>query len=198
MSKSENELKKFRKKRNVITEKTLNLPIVEFLEYCYKNCTPSKYGQVVPKKIVVDSKHKIVELSPTLDRGDLHINYKLFLENKISIMNMNGKYSITNIRGWQKLDYFLLCFVDNRNNVLVPHFYCVPKKTITNNPHITLTPMNNSSSRNLHNTYVGMRTSVSHDDLNWLFKKDNVLNGTSYKHLLSFINSTFLKIKTQK
>ena len=195
MSKSENELKKFRKKRNVITEKTLNLPIVEFLEYCYKNCTPSKYGQIVPKKIVRDSNHKITELSPTLDRGDFHINYKIFIEKKISFRNMNGKYSITNIRGWQKLDYFLLCFVDENTK---PYFYCVPKKTITDNPHITLTPMNNSSSRNIHNTYVGMRTSISHDDLNWLFKNENVLKGTTYKHLLSFINQTFLKIKTSK
>jgi len=195
MSKLKSDLKKFRKTRNVITEKTLNLPIVEFLTYCYRNCTPSKYGQIFPKKIVKDSNHKITELSSTLDRGDFHINYKVFLESKISFMNMNGKYSITNIRGWQKLNYFLLCFVDAN---MEPYIYCVPKKTITDNPHITLTPMNNSASRNEHNTYVGMRTSVSHDDLNWLFKKDNVLKGTSYKHLLSFINSTFLKIKTTK
>ena len=194
MSKLEN----FRKKRNVVTEKTFDLPINEFLDYCYQNCTPSKYGQVLPKKIIRDSNYKITELSPTLDRGDLHINLKIFLENKISIMNMNGKYSITNIRGWQDLDYFLLCFVDNRSNTMIPYFYCVPKKVITNNSHITLTPMNNSFSRNLHNTYVGMRTSISHDDLNWLFKKHSVLKGTSYKHLLSFINTTFLKIKTQK
>lgn len=195
MSKLEN----FKKKRNVITEKTLSLPVGEFLEYCYQNCTPSKYGQVFPKKIIKDSNYKITELSPTLDRGDLHINLKVYFENKISIMNMNGKYSITNIRGWQKLDYFLLCFVDNRSpKKLIPYFYCVPKKIITENSHLTLTPMNNSSSRNEHNMYVGMRTSINHDDLNWLFKKHNVLKGTSYKHLLSFINSTFLKIKTTK
>ena len=62
MSKLKSDLKKFRKTRNVITEKTLNLPIVEFLTYCYRNCTPSKYGQIFPKKIVKDSNHKITEL----------------------------------------------------------------------------------------------------------------------------------------
>jgi hypothetical protein len=195
MSKTETDLNKFKKRRNVITEKTLGLPIVDFLKYCYQNCTPSKYGQIFPKKVVKDSNNKITELSPTLDRGDIHINYKVFLEGKISFMNMNGKYSITNIRGWQKLDYFLLCFVDDN---IQPHFYCVPKKTITDNPHITLTPMNNSASRNIHNTYVGMRTSINQDDLNWLFKKNNVLKGTSYKHLLSFIDKTFIQIKSTK
>jgi hypothetical protein len=188
-------LKKFTEKRNVITEKILNLPIEKFFEYCYRNCTPSKYGQVFPKKLIKDSKNKISELSPTLDRGDLHMNYKKFLENKVSIRNKNGKYSITNIRGWQKLDFFILCFVDNN---MESRFYCVPKNTITNNPHLTLTPMNNSSTINCHNTYVGMRTSVNHDDLSWLFKKDSLLKGTTYKHLMSFINSQYLLNKTTK
>jgi len=181
--------------RNKITNKTFNLPMDEFLIEIYNNCTPSKYGQVIPKKIVNDMQGKIKELPSTLDRGDLHINYKLFFEGKISFRNMNGKYSITNIRTWQKLNYFLLCFVDTN---MEPHYYCVPKNTITDNPHITLSAMNNPKSRNEHNKYVGMRTSISHDNLDWLFKKENVLKGTSYKHVLSFINSTYLKIKIKK
>jgi len=43
-----------------------------------------------------------------------------------------------------------------------------------------------------------MRTSVNEYDLAWLFKEQNVLKGTTYKHLISFINSLYLKIKTSK
>ena len=39
---------------------------------------------------------------------------------------------------------------------------------------------------------------LTFNNLDWLFKKENVLKGTSYKHVLSFINSTYLKIKIKK
>ena len=197
MTKQEKEIKKIRSTRNKITEKTLNLPIEEFLQKCYQDCTPGKYGQVFPKKIINDNHQKIKDVPSTLDRGDLHINYKQFFEAKISFKNKNGKYSITNIRPWQKLNYFILCFVDADNNCK-PSFYCIPKNILTDNPQIHLTGMNNSKSINSYNTYVGMRTSINEYDLSWLFKEHNVLKGTTYKHLTSFINSLYLKIKTSK
>ena len=197
MTKQEKEIKKIRSTRNKITDKTLNLPIEEFLQKCYQDCTPGKYGQVFPKKIINDNNQKIKDVPPTLDRGDLHINYKQFFEAKISFKNKNGKYSITNIRPWQRLNYFILGFVDTDNNCK-SSFYCIPKNILTDNPQIHLTGMNNSKSINSYNTYVGMRTSINEYDLSWLFKEHNVLKGTAYKHLTSFINSLYLKIKTTK
>ena len=172
--------------RNKITAKTFDLPMEDFLMEIYNNCTPNKYGQVIPKKIVHDLSSKIRELSPLLDRGDLHINYKIYFEAKISFRNMNGKYSITNIRSWQKLDYYILCFIDTEDN-FTPYFFCVPPKAIVENPAIRLNGMNNSSKINAQNTYVGKRTAIAQDDIFWLFKKHSVLKGTTYKHLLSFI-----------
>lgn len=180
--------KKTKEKRNILSQKTISLPIWEFLLECYNNCTPNKYGQVFVKKVILDSKGVIKELSPSLDRGDLHVNFKKYLEGKISYKNMNGKYSITNIRPWQLLDYFILCFVDTEDD-FKPYFYCVPKDVITNNPCIHLNGMNNPSKINQYNRYVGMRTSIGGDDLEWLFKKHNVLKGTTYKHFLTFIKT---------
>jgi len=197
MSKLQNEVKKIRSTRNKVTEKTFELPITEFLLECYKNCTPSKYGEVFPKKIVIDTNNKVREISSTLDRGDIHINYKVFFEAKISYTNKNGKYSITNIRPWQELNYYILCFV-NLEGDCKPEFYCVPNKVVVDNPNIHLTGMNNSSKINSHNTYVGMRVSISQPQISWLFKKHNVLGGTTYKHLTHFINLTYNKFKTPK
>ncbi len=188
MSKLLTRVKKMKEKRNKVTYETFELPIWEFLMECYETCTPNKYGEVFTKKIIHDSNGKIKELSPKLDRGDLHMNLKKFFEGKISYKNINGKYSITNIRPWQELNYFILCFVDTEDN-FKPHFYCVPKDAITNNPRVHLTGMNNQSKINQYNRYVGMRASISSDDIDWLFKKVSVLKGTNYKNLLSFIKN---------
>ena len=174
--------------RNKITNKTFNLPMDEFLMEIYNNCTPNKYGQVIPKKIVNDMQGKIKELPSTLDRGDLHINYKSFFEGKISFRNMNGKYSITNIRTWQKLNYYILCFVDTQDN-FTSYFFCIPPKALIDNPAIHLSDMNSLSKINKQHVFVGKRTAVAADDLMWLFKKHNLSKGTTYKHLLTFIKS---------
>jgi len=180
--------KEVKKNRNNISLNTFKLPIWDFLIECYTTCTPNKYGQVFPKKISFDSHYRVKELSSDMDRGDLHSNYKTFFEGKISFKNKNGNYSITNIRSWQELDYFILCFVNTENN-LTPKFYCVPKDVVTNNPFIKLTGMNNKKNINEHNRYVGMRASISQSDIDVIFKRANVLKGTNYKNLLTFIKN---------
>jgi hypothetical protein len=194
MSKLLTRVKKTKERRNKITEKIFALPIEEFLMECYDRCTPNMYGNAFPKKIVSDSNGKIRELSPTLDRGDLHLAYRLYFEGKISYKNISGKYSLTNLRVWQDLDYYIMCFVDTENN-FTPHFYCVPPKAIFENPHIHHTGMNNSMNINKHNVFVPTRVTINSDDLNWLFKKYSVLKGTTYKHLMSFINSQYKQLK---
>jgi|LauGreDrversion4_2_1035121.scaffolds.fasta_scaffold194705_2 hypothetical protein len=180
------EVKKKQEKRNIITETDYQLKMSDFILKIYNVCTPSKYGAVFPGKIQQDVGHYLKSVSMKLNRGDLHIHYKKFFEVKISYLNQKDKYSITNIRDWQDLDYFILCFV---NGKFKPSFYCVPKKVVTDNPKITLTGMNNSKEVNSYNTYVGKRTSIDSVDIDWLFKKQNVLKGTSYTHLLSFIKT---------
>lgn len=197
MSKLLNEVKKVNEKRNITSIKTYHLPMEKFLMEIYINCAPCTYGSLFPKKILHDLHGKIVSVSPTSDRGDLRMNYKIYYETKISYRGKSGKYNLTNLRDWQKLDYFIFCFVDTQDN-FTPHFYCVPVDTIFDNPCITLTAMNNTSTSNKNNERVGKRTTINPDDLNWLFKKDNKLKGTTYKHLTSFINRQFTKLKTLK
>lgn len=176
--------------RNVFTNDDMNLPMDDFLMKSYNVCTPNKYGDLFSKKVIHDSKNIIKELSPTLDRGDCHIKYQTYFECKVSFRNKSGKYSITNIRNWQKFDYFILCFVDTFDN-FKSHFYCVSKETITGNPCINLNAMNNTNEINLKNTYVGMRTNINEIDLDWLFKSKSELKGTTYKHLQNFIKQKY-------
>ena len=194
MSKLLKEVNEKRLTQNVFTDDDMNLPIGEFLMKSYSVCTPNKYGDLFPKKIILDSKGKLKELPSSLDRGDCHINFKKYFEGKISFRNKSGKYSITNIRDWQDFDYFVLCFVDTHDD-FKPYFYCVPKKTITDNPRISLNGMNNTNKINRSNTYVATRTNINEIDLSWLFKKDSVLKGTSYKHLQDFIKLTYNNLK---
>jgi hypothetical protein len=49
--------------------------------------------------------------------------------------------------------------------------------------------MNNQSELNSYNLYVGMRTTVAPENIDWLFKEHNMLKGSSYRNLLSFIKS---------
>jgi hypothetical protein len=193
MSKLLKEANEREAKKNVLTIKDYNLPFEEFVIKCRINCDHSKYGAAFPKKILHDDK-RMKEISPTLDKGDCHINYKKYFETKISYASKKGRYSINNIRAWQKFDYFVFCFVDTNDNYK-PHFYCLPKKVITENPCIHLTGMNNNAEINSKNKYVGMKATIKHDDLEWLFEEHNVLKGTEYKHLQSFINKINKKTK---
>ena len=184
------QVKNKQKKRNIITESDLKLKMSEFILKIYDVCTPNKYGNVFPEKIIHDVGPRLKKMSPKLDRGDLHINYKKFFEVKISYKNIGEKYSITNIRDWQDLNYFILCFVDEN---FKPKYYCVPKDVVTCNPKISLTGMNNSKTINSYNTYVGKRTTIDANDIDWLFKSNNVLKGTTYTNLINFLKSPNIK-----
>lgn len=185
-------VKKKQKIRNILTEKDYKMCMEDFIMRIYEICTPNKYGESFPDKLVIDMGPKLKKMPRSMDRGDLHVNYKCFMEVKISYIDLKGSYSITNIRDWQLLDYFILCFVDGGFN---PSFYCVPKKLITDNHNIKLTGMNNSKNINLSNKYVGKRTTINSENIKWLFKTKNVLGGTKYKHLSIFIKNLINKKK---
>lgn len=187
-------VKKKQKVRNILTEKDYKMCMEDFIMRIYEICTPNKYGDSFPEKLVFDVGPMLKKMPRALDRGDLHVNYKCFMEAKISYIDLKGSYSITNIRDWQLLDYFILCFVDGGFRA---SFYCVPKKLITDNNNIKLTGMNNSKKINSSNMYVGKRTTIKSGDINWLFKTDNILGGTTYKHLFTFLKNLTIK-KTKK
>lgn len=181
-----------RKVRNIITVNDYNLPMEDYILKIYDTCTPNKYGDSFPTKIQHDIGAGLNTMQRSMDRGDLHINYKKYFEAKMSYIDMKGNYSITNIRDWQLLDYFILCFV---NEEFVATYYCVPKNVIVDNHRIHLTGMNNSSVINSFNKYVGKRTTINSNDIEWLFKKSNVLKGTTYKHLTNFLKTQINKLK---
>jgi hypothetical protein len=175
-----------RKTRNILNEKDFSLSMEDFILKIYTVCTPNLYGDSFPKKIQLDLFDVVKSVSSSLDRGDLHVNYKKFIECKISFLNANNSYSIANIRDWQLLDYFILCFVDHN---FKSSFYCVDKKVITENPRVLLTGMNNSGTINSFNKYVGKRTSIRKDEVDYILKQNNLLNGTSYRNLISFLKT---------
>jgi hypothetical protein len=177
------------------TEKTVR-DFVDFLRG--QTCSPPDYNENVllrALEITNNSKHYTIPL--VVGRRIAQI---IFFETGPIVdadYSKTGKYNLTNLRDWQKLNYFILCFVDTQDN-FKPHFYCIPQTTMFDNPCISLTAMNNTASANRYNKNVGTRTTVNAEDLNWLFKKDNVLKGTSYKHLTSFIKSQYTKLKNSK
>lgn len=176
-----------KKKKNVLPTDILESTIGEYLKEIYDSCTPSFYGDQLPKKIVWDTFGQLKFVPSCLSRGDLHKNYDKFFEVKISYISKNESYNITHIRPWQDFDYYLLCFVDLDKEMY--NFYCVSKEVITNNPELTLGEMNNPKELNEYNEYVGMRITIKSDDVEWLIGKHNVLDSTDYNSLLKFIST---------
>ena len=165
-----------------------DLPMDEFICGISYKCTPNVYGSLFPKKVCYDSDNGMVEVSPALELGDCRIGRTKYAELKISFISKQGTYSIRNIRGWQKFDYFILCFV-NSNDDFKAKYYCVMKEVITNNQSLKLSYQNGTKSSNMNNDKVGMSVSIKQEDVNFYFKEHNLLEGTSYRHVLKFIES---------
>lgn len=177
---------KKRETKNIVTDMDFDLSIEDFILKIYINCDPSKYGEAFQSYIKRNFFPKIRKISKDFNRGDLHIKYEKYFEVKISYLNMNGKYSITHIRDWQRFDYFILCFVDDNFN---PSFYCVPKNVVTKNEKLILNAMNCTKDINLKNTRIGKRTSPKLKDTKFIFKEKSILKGTTYNDLQNFIHS---------
>ena len=186
---SKNYLKEALERRSVLNKidaQDYDLKMDDFICHISKVCTPNKYGNLFPKKVCYDSKNVMVEVSSNEERGDCRIGKNKFAELKISFINKSNSYGIRNIRGWQEFDYFILCFVDAN---MKARFYCVKKEVITNNGALTLSYQNGTKQSNVNNDRVGMAVSIKDIDVNWHFKNHNLLDGTSYKHLLRFVAS---------
>lgn len=163
----------------------LKLPMDEFIVRAHEYI-PATYGKMICKKICYDSKSKMKEISSYEEMGDTIIQ-KSYYEVKVSFLNRSKRFSIKNIRTWQSFDYFILCLVDTTDFKYKAFYYCVPKSTIVNSPVLVLSAQNTTKISNEENKNVAMGTTVDLDDHAWLFKKDNVLKGNSYKDLLEYI-----------
>lgn len=164
----------------------LPFTIIEFLERCHEEI-PAVYGKLITKKIIEDSNFLMTPVSEFEERGDTTIGNNLYFEVKSSYLNKNGKFSIKNIRPWQSFDYFILCLVDTTEERYKPYFYCITKESLLNNPVLVFTGQNNTKISNEGNNRVALSTTFPMDDHSWLFKKENILEGTSYGDLMVFI-----------
>lgn len=176
--------KKKRDERNVIQEHEYRLPIKDFLMLSYIRCEPNVYGNKFVKKLTFDL--PILENVPKkLDLGDIAIGNKRYFECKISFGDENF-FNLRNIRGYQNFDYFIICFVDTYKN-FEPKFYCVPKEVITNNPLLHMSNMHGTVSANRKNTNILKSISIKKEDVETILEGHNLIKGTSYKRLLSFL-----------
>jgi len=192
-----------KKTLNKLTKEEMDLPMKDFIPCIYYNCSPNLYGVRFAKKILKESKGFLTETNQSMDNGDFMFfddttkTYK-YGEIKISYKGINGKYRVTNIRDHQRLDYFILCFVDTEND-FKPKYYVVPKEHVTNGTFFKLSAMNGTFIANMNNEVVPKSMTVSEDDVDWYFSQKNLLNGNTYSKLKSFItksvNNEYTKIK---
>lgn len=178
--------------RNTIHPADYDLDIEDFIPHIYSECTPNTYGKVFAKKVIIDSGDVLTETKNNSDIGDCeYYDYvkkkKVYSEIKISYRNKQGNYRITNIRDFQNFDYFIICLVDTYNG-FKPKFYMVPKNHITKSGFLTLTAMNNTKSSNSENKNVATSTTINEVNASWFLGKENILGGTSYKHLMKFFS----------
>lgn len=178
--------------QNEMSEHDFNTPLDEFVIRVHQNCYPNTYGKLFAKKLIKESDGGLVEVNQNLDLADCYFTtedfQRKFCEVKISYINKNGKYRITNIRGFQNFDFFILSFVDMTNSFKT-QYYVVPKEVVCSNPKIKLTAMNGTKIINSHNKYVPMSTTLSKMDIEWLFSRHNLLPNNRTKSLIKFVKS---------
>lgn len=180
-----------RKTLNKLTKEEMELPMKEFIPCLYYNCTPSSYGIQFGKRIIKESNGFLRPVHHSSDNGDFTFfdpisETNKYGEFKISFKGINGKYRITNIRDHQSFDYFILCFVDTEDN-FKPRFYVVPKEHVTDGNFFKLTAMNGTFMANLNNEVVPKAMTVNHEDMDWYFSQENIINGATYTKLKNFI-----------
>lgn len=181
--------------KNVISDECYKLNFEEFMVEIYNNCDPSMYGIYPVKKIEKDSEFKFLEISSDKNIGDAHINKTVFFEVKVSYLSKNSKkYNIKNIRKYQNIDYYLIVLVDAD---FKSHIYCVHKDIICNNPVVKLGFMSQTKEINLQNESPLYTTTINCDEVDWILGRRNVLGGTKYSDLMSFIEKTQQKNEVQ-
>ena len=151
---------------------------------------PAKYGPLIENKIIHELKAKKVKSDK--EKGDFRKD-KTFFEFKCSFLSKGKSYSITNIRDWHNFNYYVLCFIDVKNN-FTPNFYVINKKDILN---FSLRGMNGTVDSNTKNTNVGMRVTIQIGSKEMEKLNDmNLLKDKSFDSLNDFVSSFIMRRST--
>jgi len=103
----------------------------------------------------------------------------------------NKSFNIKNVRPWQDIDFYLICFIDCEND-FKPEFYCVKSKDLYSNFKMSDTngsTENNKGNEFIHKSINIKKNSEKHD----LLKSINKLDGNDFEHLIEY----FYKIKCE-
>tara|TARA_R110000824_G_scaffold105062_1_gene248845 strand:+ start:2281 stop:3246 length:966 start_codon:yes stop_codon:yes gene_type:complete len=210
-------------KRNQITSTEYRLPITEFLMELYLKCTPASYGKKFPLKLLGDCQRHDIYVRDIPDNencGDIRICYPmidgsspgwfdLFLGNatlneiseyrieiKTSYLTKNNIYNIKGIRLYQDFDFYLLCFIDCKDNFR-PRFTCIDKDVLQRSESITLTPLSGTKKSNLNNENIVYSATIKKDSFiddmlfDWVgaeISGYNLLKDDTYESLLAFLS----------
>jgi penicillin-binding protein-related factor A (putative recombinase) len=126
----------------------------------------------------------VEKVSASQGRGDFVFNNK-YTEVKVSFLSAKtDSYSITHLRLWQQINFYLFCFIDCNDN-FKPNFYLIDKNIINK---LKLGFMNGTPEANINNQNVELRATVKVDSDNMkVIKKFNLLNDTSIKSLKEYL-----------
>lgn len=159
-----------------------NLSLEDFICSSYLKLPPCSYGANIQERLRQEL--NVEKVKASFNMGDFKVRDKYF-ELKVSFLsNKNHSFNITHIRTWQRINYYLICFIDCENN-FTPNFYVIDKQSINK---FRLTPMNGTPQSNGHNFNIEMRTTVKNKSEQMrILKNANLLRDTSLQSLKSFL-----------
>lgn len=172
-------LDKFKSDRSV----DYSLSIEDFICQCYVKLTPNTYGTSIEERLRQEL--NATRVSASLGMGDYEYSRK-YLEVKVSFLSSKtNSYCITHIRQWQRFNYYLLCFVDCKDN-FKPNYYLLNKHVIHK---MKLGYMNGTPDANSDNHNVEFRITINNNSEHMkMIKKSNLLKDTSLDSLKKFLN----------
>jgi hypothetical protein len=177
-----NYLKLAKEKRDASKKVNYNMSIINFITWCYLYLKPARYGYHI-QQYFCHKKLKLRECDKALGIGDFYFNGNTG-EFKSTYLSENGYYSLLHLRDWQPYKFYMFCFIDVEND-FTPEFYIINKVDFNN---IKSEYMNGRSDENLNNEFREKRCSIKKNSNNHLYLKElNLLNGTSYEDLQSYI-----------
>lgn len=146
------------------------------------------YGKGIENKVIYDSQG-ILHHGGKNEADSYYFNVligrKESVEIKSSISSKKGVHRITHIRNEQDFDYFFICLVDKYDNCK-ERFFLLQKQYITDN--FKLTAMNGTTKANKNNKVVSMSMTIRKEVAYDVFGQNNVLNGTSYRDWVNYLN----------
>lgn len=169
-------------KFNSNKEVDYNLSLHDFICDSYVKLQPCSYGAQIQERLRRELSVDKVHASENI--GDFKNKDKYF-ELKVSFLSSkNYSFSLTHIRPWQHINYYLICFIDCEDN-FKPNFYVLDKHTINK---FKLTPMNGTPVSNSGNFNIDMRTTIKKDSEQMrILQKSNKLSDTSIDSLKRFL-----------